>query len=117
MIQSQIRHAEDAQRKLRNLSTDQPEGWRKDYVGIRNEYREAMEGATRLAEKELALKSPDLLDQFRGLRDTLFGSLGVHQSRWPVLIIGKEGSEEYRNSVKALEEKHTELVRFMRSHT
>ncbi|WP_284126146.1 hypothetical protein [Parerythrobacter aestuarii] len=112
-----MKKAEDAQRLLRTLSTEMPEGWKKDYAGVRNEYRQAMEDAARQAALEINQTDPEVIEQFKKLRDDLFSSLSNHQARWPVLLLSEQRSVEYRQSVQAFEAKHSEFVRFMRQST
>lgn len=116
-IDPYVQKAEEAQQTLRTLSTDMPEGWKKDYAGVRNAYRQAMEDAARQAALEINQRDPEVLEQFKTMRDDLFSSLSNHQARWPVLLLNEQRSAEYRQSVQAFEAKHREFVQFMRSHT
>ncbi len=113
-VRDYLREAEATQRRLRSLSTEMPEGWKREYVQARQDYRSAMTAACDVAAKRSRGQGQAAADDLARLQKVLFQALDTHQSKWPVVILSAERSASYRQSVAALEEKHDELATFLR---
>lgn len=104
---------EEVAARLQELANKKPEGWKKEYVGLRRLLHLRMDVAADRGEAVFRMgAAQDHAPAFREALRKMRHALALHQASWPVITISPE-NPDYKASMLAVLRAHQDLNRII----